>query len=114
MRIRWTRKELGNLDAAVKYIAADSPGNAREVAQKILDSILLLSGQPGMVRPGRIAGTRELMIPGLPCIVPYAEYNGEIGILRIVHTSMKWPDHFRKKNILSLTMPNILDIRQFN
>jgi|MTBAKSStandDraft_2_1061841.scaffolds.fasta_scaffold86365_2 plasmid stabilization system protein ParE len=96
MRIRWTRKALGNLDAAVKYIAADSPGNAREVAQKILDGIQLLSGQPGMGRPERVAGTRELVIPGLPLpfIIPYAEYDGEIVILRIVHTSMKWPDHF--------------------
>lgn len=94
MRIRWTRKALGNLEAAVKYIAADSPGNARDVAQKIRDSIQLLSGQPGMGRPGRVAGTRELVIPGLPFIVPYTEYGGEIVILRIVHTSMKWPDYF--------------------
>ena len=94
MRIRWTRKALGNLDVAVKYIAADSPGNARKVAQKIRASIQLLSRQPGMGRPGRVTGTRELVISGLPFIVPYAEYNGEIVILRIVHTSMKWSDHF--------------------
>lgn len=93
MRIRWTRKALGNLDAAVNYIAADSPGNARKVAQKIRDSIQLLSRQPGMGRPGRVAGTRELVISGLPFIVPYTEYNGEIVILRIVHTSMKWSDY---------------------
>ena len=94
MRIRWTRKALGNLDVAVKYIAADSPGNARKVAQKIRASIQLLSRQPGIGRPGRVTGTRELVISGLPFIVPYAEYNGEIVILRIVHTSMKWSDHF--------------------
>jgi len=94
MRIRWTRKALRNLDAAVKYIAADSPGNARQVAQKIRDTIQLLSGQPGMGRPGRVSGTRELVISGLPFIVPYTEYHGEIVILRIVHTSMKWPDYF--------------------
>jgi plasmid stabilization system protein ParE len=92
MRIRWTRKALGNLDASVNYIAADSTGNARKVAQKIRDTIQLLSRQPGMGRPGRVAGTRELVISGLPFIVPYTEYNGEIVLLRIVHTSMKWPD----------------------
>jgi plasmid stabilization system protein ParE len=94
MRIRWSRKALDNLDAAVKYIAADSPGNARQVALQIRDTIQLLDGQPGMGRPGRVAGTRELVISGLPFIIPYAEYNGEIVILRIVHTSMKWPDFF--------------------
>ncbi|HHO48999.1 MAG TPA: type II toxin-antitoxin system RelE/ParE family toxin [Desulfobacteraceae bacterium] len=94
MRIRWTRKALVNLENAVNYIAADSPGNARKVAQKIRDSIYLLSGQPTMGRPGRVAGTRELVISGLPFIVSYAEYNGEIVILRIIHTSMKWPDEY--------------------
>lgn len=94
MRIRWTRKALDNLDAAVQYVAADSPGNARKVAQEIRDTIQHLSLQPGMGRPGRVAGTRELVISGLPFIVSYAEYNGDIVLLRIVHFSMKWPDYF--------------------
>jgi toxin ParE1/3/4 len=94
MRIKWTRQALNNLDAAVNYIAADNPGNAQKVAQKIWNSIQLLSHQPGIGRPGRVAGTRELVISGLPFIVPYAEQNGEIVILRIMHTSMKWPELF--------------------
>ena len=92
MRIRWTRQALNNLDAAISYIAADSPGNAKKVAQKIWSCTQLLNTQPGMGRPGRVSGTRELVIPGLPFIVPYAEHNGEIVILRIMHTSMKWPE----------------------
>jgi len=91
MRIRWTSKALDNLDAAINHIASDSPGNAQKVAQKIWDSIQLLRQQPGIGRPGRVAGTRELVITDLPFIVPYAECNGEIVILRIMHTSMKWP-----------------------
>jgi plasmid stabilization system protein ParE len=94
MRIRWTRQALHNLDIAVQYIAADNPGNAQKVAQKIWDSIQLLRQQPGMGRPGRVPGTRELVISGLPFIVPYAEHQGEIVILRIMHTSMKWPELF--------------------
>ena len=94
MQIRWTRKALSNLETAVHYIASDSPGNAHKVAKKIWDSIQLLRQQPGMGRPGRIPGTRELIIADLPFIVPYAEHNGEIVILRIIHTSMKWPEFF--------------------
>jgi len=94
MRIRWTRQALNNLDTAVNYIATDNPGNAQKVAQKIWDSIQLLAHQPGMGRPGRVTGTRELLISSLPFIVPYAEHNGEIVILRIMHTSMKWPELF--------------------
>ena len=94
MRIRWTRQALNNFDTAIHYIAADNPGNAQQVARKVWDSIQLLRQQPGMGRPGRVPGTRELIIADLPFIVPYAEHNGEIVILRIMHTSMKWPELF--------------------
>lgn len=94
MRIRWTRQALNNLDAAINYIAKDNPEAAQGVAQQVWDNIQLLLKQPGMGRPGRVTGTRELVIPGLPFIVPYAEHLGEIVILRIMHTSMKWPELF--------------------
>ena len=93
MKIRWTIKALLNLDSAIKYIAGDSPANAQKVAQKIWNTVQLLSTQPGLGRPGRITGTRELIIGGLPYIVPYIEQEGEIVILRILHTSMKWPEN---------------------
>lgn len=94
MQIRWTRKALNNLETAVHHIASDSPGNAHKVAQKIWDSIQLLRQQPGMGRPGRVSGTRELIISGMSFVVPYAEHKGEIVILRIIHASMKWPELF--------------------
>ena len=94
MRIKWTRQALNNLDATVKHIAEDKPASAQKIAQKIWDSVQLLAQQPGMGRPGRVNGTRELVISGLPFIVPYLENNGEIVILRIMHASMKWPDSF--------------------
>lgn len=94
MRIRWTRRALANLDAAVGYVAADSPGAAKKVAQKIWDSVQLLTAQPRLGRPGRVPGTRELAIPGLPFVVPYVEQDGVVVILRIMHTSMKWPEFF--------------------
>ena len=92
MRIRWTNKALDNLDAAVEYIAADNPMAAKKVAQKIWDSVQLLKAQPGLGRPGRVTGTREFVISGQPYIVPYLEKDGTIIILRIMHTSIKWPD----------------------
>jgi toxin ParE1/3/4 len=92
MQIRWTDKALDNLDAAVEYIAADNPMAARKVAQKIWDSVQLLKSQPGLGRPGRVVGTRELIIIGLPDIIPYMEKDGTIVILRIMHSSIKWPN----------------------
>lgn len=91
MLVRWTQKALDNLEDAVAYIAADNPTAASGVAQKIWDTAQLLVDQPGMGRPGRVSGTRKLIITGLPYILPYIEKEGVIFILRVMHTSMKWP-----------------------
>jgi toxin ParE1/3/4 len=92
MQVRWTRQALLNLEHAVEYIAADSPTVANQVAQKTWDSVQLLREHPRIGRPGRVKGTREMVISGLPYIIPYIEENGAVFILRILHSSMKWPE----------------------
>ena len=94
MLVRWTRKSLDNLDSAVEFIAADKPRAAAGVAKKIWEAAQRLATQPGMGRPGRVPGTRELVVPGLPHILPYMEKAGVIFILRVMHGAMKWPQKF--------------------
>ena len=94
MRVKWTRKALVNLENAVEFIAADKPTAAADVVLKIWNAAKMLAGQPGMGRPGRVPGTRELVIPGLSYILPYVEKEGAVFILRVMHTSMKWPETF--------------------
>ena len=78
---------LSTLDYAVEYIAADNHRAAAEVAQRIWDISQMLADQPGMGRPGKVAGTRELVISGLPYILPYIEKAGAVIILQVMHTS---------------------------
>lgn len=92
MRVKWTRKALINLDDAVEYIAGDNPTAARRAASRIWDSSQMLALQPGLGRPGRVKGTRELVISNLPYILPYSQKGDSIYILRVMHTSMMWPD----------------------
>jgi len=94
MQVRWTRKALENLDDAVDYIANDKPVAATNVASKIWNAAQRLTEQPGMGRPGRVQGTRELIIAGLPYILPYEIKEGTVYILRVMHASMKWPKRF--------------------
>lgn len=91
MQVRWTLNALENLNDAVEYIAADNLKASAEVAQRIWDAAQMLARQPGIGRPGKVSGTRELVIPGLPYIMPYVEKEGAVIILRVMHTSMKWP-----------------------
>lgn len=90
MRVKWTRKALENLEDAVEYIANDKPAAASKVALKIWNASQMLAEQPGMGRPGRVPGTRELIVAGLPFILPYVvRQEGGVFILRVMHTSMK-------------------------
>jgi toxin ParE1/3/4 len=60
----------------------------------IREATYVLIQHPNFGRPGRVEGTRELVIAGLPFIVPYEVTGSEIRILAILHASRKWPDTF--------------------
>ncbi len=53
----------------------------------IQESIQLVAKQPGTDRPERVAGTGELVVSGVPYIIPYFEHDGSVIMLRIMHTS---------------------------
>lgn len=89
MRVRWLRRALLNLDHEATYIAQDNPKAAAEFMLHLRDGALLLGEQPNLGRPGRIPGTRELVVTNLPYILPYRVRNGTIEILRVFHTSRK-------------------------
>jgi len=94
MQVRWTLKALVNLDDAVEYSAAENRTASADVAQRIWDAAQMLNRQQGIGRPGRVSATRELVISGLPYILPYVEKEGTVIILRVMHTSKKWPRKF--------------------
>lgn len=92
MRLRWLRQALRNLDDEATYIAADDAAAARLVVKRVLDAVALLPAQPGLGRPGRVPGTRELVVLKTRYIVPYRVRGDVIEILRVFHTSRRLPD----------------------
>jgi len=62
MKVVWSRRAVRHLTALRDYIAEDGPQNAAAVALRILQSVDLLATQPQMGRPGRVLGTRELVV----------------------------------------------------
>jgi toxin ParE1/3/4 len=91
MRVRWLRKALRNLDEEAGYIATDDRAAATLVVQRILDAVSLLANQPAMGHPGRVPGTRELVVHKTRYIVPYRVQGDDIEILRVFHTSRRLP-----------------------
>ena len=91
VRVRWLRTASRNLDAAIEHIAQEDPGVAAKVYAHIRERVAALADQPSMGRPGRVFGTRELVIEKYPYIVPYRTQEKEVQILRVFHTSRKPP-----------------------
>jgi len=92
MRIRWLRKALQNLTSEADYIARDDPAAAARTAVRIFEAVEQLVMFPALGRPGRVVGTRELVVSGTPYIIPYGVRGGDVEILRVFHAARKWPE----------------------
>lgn len=65
MRLRWTPPARDHLAEIHDYIAQDNPAAARRVIGQVRKDADLLKDNPGMGRPGRVEGTRELVVSRL-------------------------------------------------
>jgi len=52
----------------------------------------LLSENPKLGSPGRVPGTRELVIPKTPYVIPCRVRGSTIEIARVYHSSRRWPE----------------------
>ena len=95
MTLSWSPEAFEDLAAVEAFVAEDDPTAAHRVVLRIIDSIeTLLPDHPHIGRPGRVPGTRELVIAGTPYIVPYRVKKGNVQVLRVYHAARKWPDRF--------------------
>jgi len=91
MKIAWSRRAIRQLVSLREYIAKDSEQNAALVAARILKAVDLLEGHPDMGRPGRVVGTRELVVPDTPYIIPYRVRRDRLELIAVFHGRQKWP-----------------------
>jgi toxin ParE1/3/4 len=95
MNIIWSPEAIQDLISLRTYIAEESPAGARRIVARILHDVEhLLPDNPQMGRPGRVPGTRELVIPQTPYIVPYRVQRSTLQILRVFHGARRWPGSF--------------------
>jgi toxin ParE1/3/4 len=94
VRLKWTRAASRDLDRVEEYISRDNPIAAVDTVLQIIRHVGMLADHPGMGRPGRVDGTRELTIAGLPYIVAYIHRGDTVTVLRVLHGAMKWPKRF--------------------
>jgi len=91
MKVIWSRRAIRHLVALREYIEKDSEQNAALVAKRLLAAVELLRTQPEMGRPGRMLGTRELVVPNTPYIIPYRVRRERLELIAVFHGRQKWP-----------------------
>ncbi len=92
MRLAWAEPALRDLAAARLYIARDNPAAATRQVERILTAAAGLVRFPESGRPGRRAGTRELVVGRTPYLLPYRISGDVIEILRVLHGRQRWPE----------------------
>jgi addiction module RelE/StbE family toxin len=93
VRLEWSAPASEDRDAIFDYIEADNPSAAINIDDRICEQIGCLSRFPELGRPGRIDGTRELVIVRTPYIAAYRIEDDTVIILRILHGAQRWPEH---------------------
>lgn len=92
MKVVWSPRAIRHLTAVRKYIEKDSEQNAVLVARRILQAVELLEAHPELGRPGRMVGTRELVVADTPYIIPYRVRNERLELMAVFHGRQRWPE----------------------
>ncbi len=93
--IEWTEQATRHLDQAHDYITlSNSEEVAVRITMHIANSVQQLATFPMSGRPGRVRGTRELVISNSPFVVAYSIEKEHIVILAIYHGAQQWPEVF--------------------
>ena len=91
MTVVWSPRAIGHLAALRDYIARENPGAAARTATTLLAAVDRLAELPNLGRAGRMAGTRELVVPGTKYVIPYRVRGERLEIIAVFHGSQRWP-----------------------
>jgi toxin ParE1/3/4 len=91
VKLHWTERAIRDLVAARAYVEPDNPKAAAELASRIVKAAERLSANRELGRKGRLPGTRELIVARTRHLIPYRIHRNRIELLRVVHTSRRYP-----------------------
>ena len=91
MRVEWLPISERNRASQLAYIGERNPGAAFAMGDAIEEAVRRLADHPRIGRPGRVKGTRELVISGTPYVITYRVERDAVVILRLLHGAQRWP-----------------------
>ncbi|MHB1764326.1 MAG: type II toxin-antitoxin system RelE/ParE family toxin [Gammaproteobacteria bacterium] len=90
MRLFWTPEALDDRRAIYDHIEADNPSAALALDELFSEKASRLVDRPGLGRPGRVTGTRE-MVAHQNYILIYDMAGDLVRVLRVLHAARQWP-----------------------
>jgi Plasmid stabilization system protein len=91
MQVEWLKTAAKNLEDAYVFLAKENPVVAGEFIKEVYRLTQLLLDSPALGRPGRVPGTKELVLPNYPYLIPYRIRGNQVQILRVFHTRQAPP-----------------------
>ncbi|WP_144636890.1 type II toxin-antitoxin system RelE/ParE family toxin [Bordetella genomosp. 13] len=90
LEVSWLPAAFDDLAKIVTYIAEQDPKAARNLQQRIENAVLPASEHPHLYRPGRVAGTREIVAhPNY--LVVYRVTDVAIEVISVLHARQQYP-----------------------
>nr|WP_305793115.1 type II toxin-antitoxin system RelE/ParE family toxin [Sedimenticola hydrogenitrophicus] len=86
----WTRPANIDRKGIREYIALDNPVAALALDELFSERASRLVDQPGLGRPGRVAGTCELVVHRNYILI-YDTVGDLVRVLRVLHAARSWP-----------------------
>jgi toxin ParE1/3/4 len=86
MALKWIKTALRSVDEIAGFIAKDNPTRATSFVLELKEAVTKLQVHPGMGRPGRVPGTRELVLHK-NYITIYRVRGDDAEILRLHHVA---------------------------
>lgn len=90
MQLFWTPEAIQDRDDIYSTIVADNPAAALALDELCAEKSARLGDYPGQGRPGRVAGTREL-VAHENYILVYDLVEDFVRVLRILQAARQWP-----------------------
>ena len=92
MRLTWRPAAYEDRAAIMDYIATDNPVAALALDELIEDKVNALLTYPQRGRPGRVKGTREMVVhPNYLVVYQENSKAKTVTVLRVLHAAQRWP-----------------------
>jgi len=90
LSVYWRDQARADPMAIVEYVSARDPSAARRLRNDIMAAAATTAEHPYLYRPGRVAGTRELVAH--PNDIVVYQVGDRVEVLNVLHARQQYPD----------------------